>query len=164
MYSFPNFNDRTVEVWERIRNFIPPFKVDGCNYSSMLGFKLIHVCKKGPRWKLFLPFDAKFALYTVVFYAYCKSISEKNFINYVALLISLSTFILDSVHWRNASVTQVSRQDQRQKFHDVTITNLWNERPRDFKGRSAGWVAGSDIRHTLTPKGDQLPGICNKLL
>ena len=45
-YPFLNFNGCTVEVYEWISNFIPHF---GCNYLSMLGLKLIHVSKRGPR-------------------------------------------------------------------------------------------------------------------
>ena len=42
-YPFPKFNGATVEVWERIRNFIPHG-----DYLSMLELKLIHVNKGGP--------------------------------------------------------------------------------------------------------------------
>ena len=42
-YEFPNFNSYTVEVWERINNFIPHFIID---YLSKLGLKLIHVSKR----------------------------------------------------------------------------------------------------------------------
>ena len=46
-YPFLNFIGATVEVYEWISNFIP--QNDGCNYLSMLGFKLIHVSKSGPQ-------------------------------------------------------------------------------------------------------------------
>ena len=44
----PNFKGETVEVWEWISNFISLY--NGCNYLSMLGLKLIHVSKRGPRF------------------------------------------------------------------------------------------------------------------
>ena len=31
-YRFPNFNDRTVEVWERISNFVLHFIMDVITY------------------------------------------------------------------------------------------------------------------------------------
>ena len=37
-YPFLNFNGATAHI------------INGCNYLSMLGFKLIHVSKKGPWW------------------------------------------------------------------------------------------------------------------
>ena len=50
-YAFPNFNSCTVAVWEWIINFIPHFILDVITYPiSMLGFKLNHVSKRGPRW------------------------------------------------------------------------------------------------------------------
>ena len=62
---FPYFNDFTVEIWEWIRNFIP--QCDGCNYLSMLGSKLIHVSKRGPRYIEFegsaFPMDMQFNFY-----------------------------------------------------------------------------------------------------
>ena len=59
---FPNFNSCTVdilgmdktfhvEVWEWISNFFPNFSL-GCNYSSMLGFKSIHVSEGVPGFTL----------------------------------------------------------------------------------------------------------------
>ena len=48
-YWFPNFNGATNEVPEWIRNFTPHF--NGCNYVSILGFKLIHVSKEGPTFE-----------------------------------------------------------------------------------------------------------------
>ena len=48
-YPFPNFNGCTVEVWEWDKQFRPILD-NGCNYSSMLGFQLIHVSKMCPRW------------------------------------------------------------------------------------------------------------------
>ena len=47
-YQFPNFNCATIEVWEWISNFIPHF-YNGCNQLSVLGSKLIHFSKRGPR-------------------------------------------------------------------------------------------------------------------
>ena len=49
-YPFPNFNDATVEIRELISNFTPFY----CGYDclSMLGIKLNHVCKRGPRQML----------------------------------------------------------------------------------------------------------------
>ena len=47
-YPFPNFNGGTVEVWEWISNFIPPFTSWACDYISMLGLKLNHVSNRGP--------------------------------------------------------------------------------------------------------------------
>ena len=35
-YPFPNFNGCTVEVWERIINFIPPIIMDVMVYSFIL--------------------------------------------------------------------------------------------------------------------------------
>ena len=46
-YPFPNFNGAAVEVWECISNFIPYFTRHACDYLSMLGLKLNHVCKRG---------------------------------------------------------------------------------------------------------------------
>ena len=46
-HQFPNFNGFTVEVWEWISNFIPHF-VMGVIMQSMLGLKLISVCKRAP--------------------------------------------------------------------------------------------------------------------
>ena len=48
-YPFPDFNGETVEVWEWINIFIPHFT---CDYLSILGFKLKHVCKRGRRSQL----------------------------------------------------------------------------------------------------------------
>ena len=48
MHQFLNFNDATVEVYEWISNFIPHL-TGTCDYLSMLGLKLIHVSKVGPR-------------------------------------------------------------------------------------------------------------------
>ena len=45
-YPFPNFNGRTLDVWELISNFT---LCNGCNHLSMLGLKLIHVNIRGPR-------------------------------------------------------------------------------------------------------------------
>ena len=45
-YPFPNFNGRTVEVWEWIMNFIAHF--NGCYYISIPRLKLIHVIKRVP--------------------------------------------------------------------------------------------------------------------
>ena len=42
-YPFPHFNG-----WELIKR-IHPTLYDGCDYLSMLGSKLIHVSKRGPR-------------------------------------------------------------------------------------------------------------------
>ena len=39
-YPFPNFNGATVEVWERVSNFIP-------HYTEHAGIK-IKVSKRGP--------------------------------------------------------------------------------------------------------------------
>ena len=47
---FQNFSGATVELWEWINNFIPPFIIIGCNYSPMLVFKFIHISKRGPWW------------------------------------------------------------------------------------------------------------------
>ena len=47
-YPFPDFNGRTDEVWECIGNFIIHLIMDG-NNLPMLGLKLIHVDKGGPR-------------------------------------------------------------------------------------------------------------------
>ena len=47
-YPFLNYNGATVEVKEWISNFIPHFTWV-CDYLSMLGLKLIHVIKRGPR-------------------------------------------------------------------------------------------------------------------
>ena len=47
IHPFPNFNGCTVKVWEWISNVIPQFIKD---YLSLLGFKLIHVSKRGP-WR-----------------------------------------------------------------------------------------------------------------
>ena len=44
IHTFPNFSGWTVEIYVRIRNFIPDFNL------SMLGLKLIHVSKRGPAW------------------------------------------------------------------------------------------------------------------
>ena len=43
-HQFPNFNGLTVEVWEWIND------LNGCNYLSMLGFKLIHLSNGGSRF------------------------------------------------------------------------------------------------------------------
>ena len=45
-YSFRNFNDASILVWESIGNFIPYF-CDGCKYLSMLELELIHASKNG---------------------------------------------------------------------------------------------------------------------
>ena len=47
-YPFPNLNGCTVEAWEWITNSIQHF-INGRNYLSMLGLKLIHVSKRDPR-------------------------------------------------------------------------------------------------------------------
>ena len=44
IYPIPNFNGCTVEVWEWKSNFVL-----GCNFLSMLGLKVDHVSKRGPR-------------------------------------------------------------------------------------------------------------------
>ena len=49
-HPFPNFSGTTVEVWELIINFIPPL-YNGCNYWSMMWFKLKHVSNRGSRCK-----------------------------------------------------------------------------------------------------------------
>ena len=46
-YPFTNFNRCTIQVREWVHNFIPCFIMD-FNYSSMPGFKLIHVGKRIP--------------------------------------------------------------------------------------------------------------------
>ena len=46
-YPFPNFKGCTVEVWEWIDNFIPHL-VNGCNYLSILGLKLIVLAQGAP--------------------------------------------------------------------------------------------------------------------
>ena len=46
-YSFPTFNGFIVEAWEWMNNFISVYDV--CNYLPLLGSKLIHVSKSGPR-------------------------------------------------------------------------------------------------------------------
>ena len=48
IYPFPNCNGATVEVLEWDRWFHPTL-YNGCNYLSMLGLKLNHVSKRGPR-------------------------------------------------------------------------------------------------------------------
>ena len=39
IYPFPNFNDATVEVWERISNFIPHFTYPCWDYNSSMFVK-----------------------------------------------------------------------------------------------------------------------------
>ena len=51
-YPFLNFNGTTIEVYEWISNFIPHFIVDVI-HLSMLGLKLNHVSKRGPRPQCF---------------------------------------------------------------------------------------------------------------
>ena len=46
-YPFPNFNSCTVDVLGMDKLFHPTL-YNGCNYLSMLGFKLIHVSKRTP--------------------------------------------------------------------------------------------------------------------
>ena len=48
-YPFTNFNSCAGEVWEWISNFSTLY--NGCNYSPMVGFTLIHVSKQG-HWNL----------------------------------------------------------------------------------------------------------------
>ena len=43
-YLLPNFNDKTVELWESLRNFKPTLYWV-YDYLSILGLKLIHVGK-----------------------------------------------------------------------------------------------------------------------
>ena len=45
-YPFPNFNGFTVEIWG-----FHPILPWACDYQSMLGLKLKHVSKRGPRNK-----------------------------------------------------------------------------------------------------------------
>ena len=47
-FAFPYVKDATVKVWEWVSNFILHF--NGCNYLSILGWKLIHLSKRGPRY------------------------------------------------------------------------------------------------------------------
>ena len=47
-YPFPNFNGTTIEVWERISNFIPHFIRDVITYPAGLN-QLNHVSKSGHR-------------------------------------------------------------------------------------------------------------------
>ena len=46
-YPFPNFNGCTAEVWEWISKF-HLILYNGCNYLSVMGFKLNHISKMGP--------------------------------------------------------------------------------------------------------------------
>ena len=55
-YPFQNFNGYPVETWELISNFIA-YNYNGCNYLSMLGFKLNLVSKRGSA--IFTPFVRK---------------------------------------------------------------------------------------------------------
>ena len=48
IHPFLNLNGATVEVYKCISNFIPHF-TGACDYLSMLGLKLNHVSKSGPR-------------------------------------------------------------------------------------------------------------------
>ena len=48
-YSYiPKLQCCTIEVWEWMSNFILHY--NGCDYLFMLGFKLIHVSKRGSRY------------------------------------------------------------------------------------------------------------------
>ena len=52
IYPFKNFDGCTIDVLEWISNFHPTLN-NGCDYLSMLGLKLNHVSKRGPRWCIF---------------------------------------------------------------------------------------------------------------
>ena len=63
---FPNFNGGTVEVWEWISNFIPPFTRHVITYPCW-GKKLNHVSKSGPR----LLFDCLYLREAIDKYDFC---------------------------------------------------------------------------------------------
>ena len=48
-YTFLNFDITTVGVWERISDFTQHFMIDVIAHPSILGFKVTHVSKRGPK-------------------------------------------------------------------------------------------------------------------
>ena len=66
-YPFPNFNDATVVVWERVSKFIKIFTV--YNYLSTVGLKLIKFSKRGPICiaGIWLVLDAVILLLVIIF-------------------------------------------------------------------------------------------------
>ena len=96
-YPFLNFNDCTVEVYEWISNFVPHF-IYVCNYLTMLGLKLNHVSKSGPR--LVSSWSSQYRKYiitigiTVPFFTAVFSHREKRLLKHVLPRYELQWFRL----------------------------------------------------------------------